>query len=82
MRERHVGGLWCHDVVEHLDAFVDGTLDAETLRSVEVHVAECSECAAFGAAYGRLVEALRSGPAAALDEARLQRLRRGVGGAS
>jgi len=74
MAERHVGGLWCHEVLEHLDAFVDGTLQPEPLASVRDHVAECSECASFGAAYARLVTALRTSPEAALGEARLQRL--------
>jgi anti-sigma factor RsiW len=76
MNERQVGGLWCREVLEHLDAFVDGELPGPTLASVQAHVAECTQCAQFGAAYARLVGALRASPDAALDEARMQRLKR------
>ncbi len=75
MDERLVGGLWCHQVLEHLDAFVEGRLDPGTLAAARAHVAVCNECAAFGAAYGRLLGALRAKPEEPLDEARLSRLR-------
>ena len=74
MADREVAGLWCHEVLEHLDSFVDGSLSAPLLTAVTAHVAECGQCRSFGAAYARLVDALRVGPVAALDEARMQRL--------
>jgi anti-sigma factor RsiW len=76
MDERQVGGLWCSEVLEDLDAFVDGSLAPATLACVREHVLGCSQCARFGAAYARLVTALRAGPSEGLDEARLQRLHR------
>lgn len=82
MNERLAGGLWCHEVLEHLDTYVDGGLDGATLAAVEAHVAVCTHCASFGSAYSRLVQALRSGDAASLDAARLQRLRERVSEAS
>lgn len=77
MDECRAGGLWCHEVLGHLDAFVDGTLDPETLGRVRAHVAECQACAGFGAAYGAVVAALREGGDAppALEPARMARLR-------
>ena len=80
MNERQVGGLWCHEVLECLDAFVAGTLSPEMLPAVEAHVADCIECARFGAAYTRLVHALRKGPEEALGEARLLRLGKAMAG--
>lgn len=78
MNERHVGGLWCHEVLEHLDHFVEGVLEPEAVATMQAHVAVCTECARFGAAYARLVGALRTGPEEALGEARLQRLTRAL----
>ena len=74
MDERQVAGLWCHEVLEHLDRFVDGTLGPAELEAVRSHCADCTNCAEFGSAYARLVSALRTSTTSALDEARLQRL--------
>lgn len=82
MDERHIGGLWCHEVLEHLDALVEGDLDDTTLAAVQAHVAECDACASFGAAYARLVRALRASPPEQLDTDRLGRLRARVREAS
>ncbi len=76
MHERNVGGLWCHEVLGHLDVFVEGNLDPRTLSAVHTHVGSCDACAAFGVAYSRLVQGLRAVPEAELDAARLSRLRR------
>lgn len=82
MDERHEGGLWCHEVLEHLDAFVEGRLAPQTLEAVRAHVAVCDSCARFGDAYGRVVAALQAAPAAPLDDERLARLRARVREAS
>ncbi len=79
MNERHVGGLWCHEVLEGLDAYVDGSLSPDALVAVQAHVAECTECARFGAAYARLVGALRPGDVDALGDARQRRLAERLG---
>ena len=79
MVECQAGDLWCHEVLEHLDHFVSGELDAATLQAVRAHVAVCQNCGRFGAAYGRLVEALRSSRVEPLDDVRLERLRARLG---
>ena len=78
MDERYVGGLWCREVLGHLDAFIDGELDASTLAAVQLHVAACDACAAFGGAYARLVASLRAEPDVPLSDEALARLRRRV----
>lgn len=75
MNERYVGGLWCREVLEHLDGYVDGSLSPDALAAVQAHVAQCTECARFGAAYAQLVGALRTGDPDALGDARAARLR-------
>lgn len=74
MDERQVGGLWCHEVLQKLDAFVDGTLDEAASAAVRAHTAGCDNCARFGGAYGALVQALRGGDGDALGDDRVQRL--------
>ncbi len=57
--ERHVGGLWCSDVLEHLTRFLDGDLSDDELAMVKAHVAGCSACAQFGGAFHKVITALR-----------------------
>ena len=47
------------EVLERLDGYVDGTLDAATRAQVEAHVQACDTCARFGGRYGAVVTALR-----------------------
>lgn len=76
MDERQVGGLWCHQVLELLDGFIEGTLEAGELSAVQAHVAGCDSCARFGAAYARLVDVLRRDTTEEVpDDAVLERLR-------
>lgn len=74
MDEVKLGGLWCREVLGLLDGYVDGSLSADELAQVTEHVSGCSVCAAFGGAYARTVEALRSGEPEALDADRARRL--------
>lgn len=60
MTERQDGGLWCHEVLELLDQFVDDALDAPTAAQVAAHVTVCENCSRFGAAYARVVSAMRA----------------------
>ena len=75
MNERFEAGLWCHEVLHLLDAFVDGGLDDERLLAVQQHCAVCSECAQFGAAYARLVATLRTAASSEFSDGQLERLR-------
>ena len=40
--------LRCRDIVELLDDYLDGRLDAEGTRALESHLNGCQDCAAFG----------------------------------
>lgn len=61
--ERQVGGLWCSEVLALLADYVRGALTPDARAAVELHVGACSECARFGEAYGRTVEAIRQSTA-------------------
>lgn len=74
MGEREVGGLWCREVLGLLDRYIDGELDPASLAQVRVHVQGCDNCARFGAAYARVVAALRSPPEETPPTAVLDRL--------
>jgi anti-sigma factor RsiW len=74
MGERNVGGLWCREVLGLLDRYVDGTLEADELASVQAHVRGCDHCARFGGAYARVVSALRVPPEDAPPAAVMDRL--------
>ncbi|HHO49891.1 MAG TPA: hypothetical protein ENK18_03240 [Deltaproteobacteria bacterium] len=72
------GGLWCHEVLERLDAYVDGSLPSDQRAAIEAHLAACDQCERFGGAYALLVGALRRGLGAArpLGSERARRLER------
>jgi len=82
MNERFEGGLWCRDVLELLDRYVAGELTAAELTDVTAHVGKCTQCAQFGEAYARVVQALRPEPVEPLDGARLRRLQDKIGAAT
>lgn len=73
---RFEGGLWCHEVLEHLDAYVAGTLSDELRASAEDHLRVCDHCAQFGGAYAELVRTLHATLSSAppLDADRAARL--------
>ena len=60
MDEQYYGEISCSRVLEVLDDYVDGTLDPHDLQKVQTHVAQCENCANFGARYAALVNVLRS----------------------
>ncbi|MGE4001651.1 MAG: anti-sigma factor [Planctomycetaceae bacterium] len=43
-RVQRIGGLSCYEVDAQLDAYVAGTLDAETMHKIDTHVAQCRYC--------------------------------------
>ncbi len=43
-RVQRIGGLSCYEVDAQLDAYVAGTLDAETVHKIDAHVAQCRYC--------------------------------------
>jgi anti-sigma factor RsiW len=57
--ERHIAGLSCGQVLGHLDAFVDGSLDAEVRGRVVAHVSACAQCERFGRTYATVVQRIR-----------------------
>lgn len=58
---RLAGGLWCHEVLENLDAWVDGSLPDEVKAMAQAHLEACDHCTRFGGAYARVVTGLRAG---------------------
>lgn len=71
-----VGGLRCAEVLEKLDAFVDGTLDAATRAAIVAHVGGCQRCERFGGTYAEVVGRIRAAARASEPEpAVLDRLR-------
>lgn len=58
--ERHVGGLWCSEVLALLTRYLDGDLTDEELAMVKAHVTDCSACARFGGAFHQAITALRT----------------------
>ncbi len=75
---RQVGGLWCHEVLDLLEPYLAGDLDAERRDAIEAHLRGCDHCAAFGGAYREVVAALRRtlGAVPSLDAERAERLAR------
>jgi len=57
--ERHVGGLWCSEVLALLTRYLDGDLTDDELAMVKAHVGDCSACAQFGGAFHKAITALR-----------------------
>lgn len=43
--------LRCQDIVELLDAYLDGALDAADAAALEAHLAGCGDCTAFMKTY-------------------------------
>jgi anti-sigma factor (TIGR02949 family) len=58
--ERTVAGLSCSEVLEKLDAFLDGTIDGATRDAIALHVGGCDRCAKFGDAYTAVAKRVRT----------------------
>ena len=52
-------GITCRQVLEALSDYLEGDLEAATVRRVESHLAECDRCERFGGAFAGVVAALR-----------------------
>lgn len=59
MKERHVGGLRCSEVLAVLSEYVDGELDDSLVGKVENHLLGCPNCERFGRNFGSMVVSLR-----------------------
>jgi len=57
--DRTVAGLTCGEVLADLSHYLDGDVSAERALQIEAHVSECPACAAFGQAFGDMVDAVR-----------------------
>ena len=52
--------MTCHQVVEFLDEYLDGTLPAEPRRLFEDHLAGCADCRAYLDSYRLTIRAARA----------------------
>ena len=57
--QRVIAGISCEGVLSLLGGYVDGTLPAEVVESVEAHLAGCDYCERFGGGYSEMVKTLR-----------------------
>lgn len=58
-REAGIPMLTCREMVNLLADYLDGTLDAETARALERHLAGCADCTAFLQTYKDTTHLLR-----------------------
>lgn len=58
MKERNDGGIKCSEIIDVLDDFSDGTLDAETTEKIKEHLSHCENCANFGSRYIAMINLL------------------------
>jgi len=54
------GGLSCDEVMEVLQSYLDGEVDAETARMVAAHLAKCSDCDTESDVYRNIKASLAS----------------------
>ncbi|GEM_PF-6488001 len=59
MKERNDGGIKCSEIVEVLDDYAEGILNAETTKKIQNHLRSCENCANFGARYVALLGLLK-----------------------
>lgn len=59
MKERHLGGMRCSEVLAVLSEYVDGELDDAVVGKVENHLLGCPNCERFGRNFGSMVVSLR-----------------------
>lgn len=57
---RHVGGLWCGEVLERLSDYLDGDTSPEQRAAIEAHLRGCDDCTRFGGEFGAIVQAVRA----------------------
>jgi anti-sigma factor RsiW len=52
--------MWCHEVLEVLSDYLDGSLDPDAVRKVHAHLKSCDWCEQFGQQFADTVKALRA----------------------
>lgn len=79
--ERRVGGLWCHEVLEHLSDYLDGAAGEAVQKQIETHLAQCTTCSRFGDEVAAVIGAIRTrlGEADPLPSELLRRVARAPG---
>ncbi len=55
-RIAHLGGYGCSDTERLLFEFVEGELDAETKRKLEIHISDCPPCLEYLDTYQRTIQ--------------------------
>ena len=55
-RIAHLGGYGCSDTERLLFEFVEGDLDADTKRKLEIHISDCPPCLEYLETYERTIE--------------------------
>ncbi len=58
--ERLAGGLICSQVLEDLSAYLDDELEVSRRAQIEAHVADCQNCASFGAGFAKMLDEVRA----------------------
>ena len=48
--------MLCKDVVDNIMEYIDSELDYETLKALESHLGECTECKSFANTYKKMLE--------------------------
>jgi len=48
--------MLCKDVVDNIMEYIDSELDYETLKTLENHLSECTECKSFANTYKTMLE--------------------------
>lgn len=83
---QRIAGLWCTEVLEQLQGYVDGDLDAVSFAMIEGHLSQCTWCEQFGGRYSALVQQLRDQRDNRLDDSGafasivLERVHKEIGG--
>lgn len=73
---RRSGPLSCKQVVEVLQAYLDGELDDLDVPDVDAHLDACAHCGLEAAIYERIKAALAAPAAGPVDPDAIERLRR------
>lgn len=58
--DREVGGIRCLEVLELLQAYVDGDAQDHEISRINMHLVGCDWCAKFGGKYSALVQTIQN----------------------
>jgi len=71
-----LGKLACRDIIEnHLDDYLEGTLDQQIVEELERHLTGCPACVAYLNTYWRIQDLTRKTGQATMPEGMKSRLR-------